>query len=81
MHLAGANANHTMDEKGAWRVPAQIAQGQGVSESLVRRVLKIEGVEVLPVTELKEGWDGRQTRFCFVLHTRAIRCRRQLGQL
>ena len=36
---------------------AQIAQGQGVSESLVRRVLKIEDVEALPATAFKGGWD------------------------
>ena len=36
---------------------AQIAQGQGVSESLVRRVLKVEDVEALPATAFKEGWD------------------------
>ena len=36
---------------------AQIAQAQGVSESLVRRVLKIEDVEALPATAFKGGWD------------------------
>ena len=36
---------------------AQIAQGQGVTESLVRRVLKIEDVEALPATVFKDGWD------------------------
>ena len=36
---------------------AQTAQGQGVSESLVRRVLKVEDVEALPATAFKEGWD------------------------
>ena len=36
---------------------AQIAQGQGVSESLVRRGLKIEDVEALPATAFKGGWD------------------------
>ena len=32
---------------------AQIAQGQGVSELLVRRVLKIENVEALATTAFK----------------------------
>ena len=36
---------------------AQVAQGQGVSESLVRRVLKVEDVEALPATAFKDGWD------------------------
>ena len=36
---------------------AQIAQGQGVSESLVRRVLKVEDVEALPATAFRDGWD------------------------
>ena len=36
---------------------AQVAQAQGVSESLVRRVLKIEDVEALPATAFKDGWD------------------------
>ena len=36
---------------------AQIAQGQGVSESLVRRVLKVEDVEALSATAFKDGWD------------------------
>ena len=36
---------------------AQIAQGQGVSESLVRRVLKVEDVEALPASAFKDGWD------------------------
>ena len=36
---------------------AQIAQGQGVSESLVRRFLNIEDVEALPATGSKDGWD------------------------
>ena len=34
---------------------AQIAQGNGVSESLVRRVLKVEDVEALPATAFKES--------------------------
>ena len=33
---------------------AQIAQGQGVSESLVRRVLMVEDVETIA---FKNGWD------------------------
>ena len=33
---------------------AQIAQGQGVSESLVRHVLKIQDVEALPTTAFKD---------------------------
>ena len=33
---------------------AQIAQGQGVSESLVRQVLKIQNVEALPTTAFKD---------------------------
>ena len=36
---------------------AAIAQGQGVSESLVRWVLKIEDVEALSATAFKGGWD------------------------
>ena len=36
---------------------AQIAQGQGLSESLVRRVLRIEDVEALPATAFKGRWD------------------------
>ena len=36
---------------------APIAQDQGVSESLVRRVLKVEDVEALPATTFKDGWD------------------------
>ena len=36
---------------------AQNAQGQGVLESLVRRVLKIEDVAALPATAFKGGWD------------------------
>ena len=36
---------------------AQIAQGQGASESPVRRVLKVEEVEALPATAFKDGWD------------------------
>ena len=36
---------------------AQIAQGQGMSESLVRLVLKVEDVDALPATAFKEGWD------------------------
>ena len=36
---------------------AQIAQGQGVSKSLVRRTLKIEDVETLAANALKDGWD------------------------
>ena len=36
---------------------AQIAQGQGVSESLVRRVLKVEDVEELPATAFEDGRD------------------------
>ena len=36
---------------------AQIAQGQGVSESLVRRILKIEDVETLAANAFKDGWD------------------------
>ena len=35
----------------------QIALGQGVSESLVRRVLKVGDVEALPATAFKDGWD------------------------
>ena len=34
---------------------SQTAEGQGVSESLRRRVLKIEDVEALPATSLKDG--------------------------
>ena len=36
---------------------AQVAQGQGVSESLVRRVLKVEDVEALSATAFKDGRD------------------------
>ena len=36
---------------------AAIAQGQGVSESLVRRVLRIEDEEALPATAFMGGWD------------------------
>ena len=36
---------------------AQISQGQGVSESLVRLVLKVEDVEALPATAFKDGQD------------------------
>ena len=36
---------------------AQIAQGQGVPESLVRRVLKVEDVDALPATAFRDGWD------------------------
>ena len=43
--------------KGLGMSLAQIARGQGVSESLVRRVLKVEHVEVLPATALKDGLD------------------------
>ena len=34
---------------------AQIAQGQGVTGSLVRRVLKVEDVEALPTTAFRVG--------------------------
>ncbi len=36
---------------------AQIAQGQGASESPVRRVIKVEEVEALPTNAFKDGWD------------------------
>ena len=36
---------------------AQIAQGEGVPESLVRRVLKVDDVDALPATAFKDGWD------------------------
>ena len=36
---------------------AQIAQRQGVSQSLVRRVLGVEEVEALPASAFKDGWD------------------------
>ena len=36
---------------------AQIAQGMGMSGSLVRLVLKVEDVDALPATAFKEGWD------------------------
>ena len=36
---------------------AQIAHGQGVSESLVRRVLRVEDVDALPATSFKVGYD------------------------
>ena len=36
---------------------APIAQGQGVPESLVRRVLKVEDADTLPATAFRDGWD------------------------
>ena len=36
---------------------AQTHRVQGVPESLVRRVLKVEDVEALPATAFKDGWD------------------------
>lgn len=36
---------------------AQISHGQGVSESLVRRVLRVEDVDALPATSFKVGYD------------------------
>ena len=50
---------HTIQRKrkDLGRSLVQIAQGQGVSESLVRRVLKVEDVEALPATAFKDGWD------------------------
>ena len=35
----------------------QIAQGQGVSDSPVRRVLKIEDAQALQATACKDGWN------------------------
>ena len=56
-HLADADRTIQRMRKDMGMSLAQIAQGQGVSESLVRRVLKIEDVEALPATAFKGGWD------------------------
>ena len=36
---------------------SQIAQGQGVSESVVRRVLRVSDVDALPAAAFRKGWD------------------------
>ena len=36
---------------------AQTPRVQGVSKSPVRRVLKVEGVEMLPAIAFRGGWD------------------------
>ena len=56
-HLPDADAHHTTDAEDLGMSLAQIALGQGVSESLVWRVLKVEDVEALPATAFKDGWD------------------------
>ena len=63
-HHPGADTHHTLNAEKPGPTLAQISQGQGVSESLVRRVLKVEDVEALAGECLQErlGSGGRRKR-------------------
>ena len=63
-HHPGADAHHTLNAEKPGPTLAQISQGQGVSESPVRLVLKVEDVEGLVGECLQErlGLGGRRKR-------------------
>ena len=63
-HHPGADAHHTLNAEKPGPTLAQVRQGQGVSESLVRRILKVEDVKALAGECLQErlGLGGRRKR-------------------
>ena len=72
-HHPGAEAHHTLNAEKPGPTLAQISQGQGVSESPVRLVLKVEDVEGLVGGCLQErlgsgGLRKRDRRAHLLLH-------------